>query len=281
MKIFLVALAAGLIGGGAAIGAVALNLVPVVPKANEVTAKSSTPELDDTQSAPSDRGYDQQITDLKHQVEALEVQLSKAKVPDNSDEVAELRKELDELKKAKKSATPKAIEGESEVDVAPAPAVTPEFDAAVREVIARAAEERAEDRRLQAQADRLSELEAQKTQIAEFVPKLVANQASNLGIAEAVVPDVSNALVTHAQFRAELASEMRGLKIDGEEIDAEAYKQKFEELNQTTIAALTSYVDEATAEKLVNSLDKAARNNNGGNNNRRTPQGGRRGGNGN
>ena len=74
---------------------------------------------------------------------------------------------------------------------------------------------------------------------------------------------------------------MRGLKIDGEEIDAEAYKQKFEELNQTTIAALTSYVDEATAEKLVNSLDKAARNNNGGNNNRRTPQGGRRGGNGN
>ncbi|MCB9894312.1 MAG: hypothetical protein H6839_07680 [Planctomycetes bacterium] len=281
MKTFLAALAAGLIGGGAAVAVIALNLVPVAPKANEVTAKTGSLELEGGEAAPVARDYDAQISDLKHQVEALEVQLSKAQSSGSSDEVAALRKELDELKKARKVVASDPVEGEAAVDVEPAPTVTPDFEAAVREVMTRAAEERAEDRRLQAQTQRLTALEAQKTQIAEFIPKLVANQAERLGIAEAVIPDVSNALVTHAQFRAELDSEIRGLKIDGEEIDAEAYKQKYEELNQTTIAALSSYVDQETAEKLVTTLDKAARNTNDGGSNRRPGQGGRRGGAGN
>ncbi|MCB9934771.1 MAG: hypothetical protein H6840_03680 [Planctomycetes bacterium] len=281
MKTFLAVLAAGLIGGGAAIGAVILGLVPVPAQSSEV-ARTVGPLAGETAApAPAAGTRDEEIAELKKQIAALEVRLDKPADASSSDELAALRKELDELKKAR-AVSPRsaATEGEDVVEVTPAPAVTPEFDSAVREVMTRVAEERAEERRLEAQAERLQQLEQQKTQIAEFVPQLVKNQAANLGIAEASIPDVSNALVTHAQLRAELASEMRGLRIDGEEVDDEAYKLKFEELNQNTIAALSSYVDAETAEKLVNSIDRAGRiNRDNGNNNGRNgrPGQGRRG----
>jgi hypothetical protein len=255
MKTLIAAIAAGLIGGGSAVGVVALDLIPQT-RPTVVTSKADPADISTPEAAPQD-DRDEQIDALKRQIEALEVRLAK---PAEDAEVAALRKEVDELKKAGITPAKPAAQGEA-VNVAPAPAVTPEFDSAVREVMTRVADERAEERRLNQQAERLSELEAQKQQIAEYVPNLVKNQAANFGIAEASIPDVSAALVGHAQMRAEIASEIRGLRIDGAEVDDEAYKAKFEELNQTTIAALSTYVDAETAEKLVNSLDRAGRRN--------------------
>jgi hypothetical protein len=269
MKTFLAVIAAGLIGGGSAIGAFALDLIPQ-PKTTVVTSQAGSGELPG-ESAPATGDRDEEIDALKHQIEALEVRLAKETGADNAATIAALQKEVDDLKRARVVAPKPTTEGEVAVDVTPAPAVTAEFDTAVREVMTRVAEERAEERRLNQQAERLSELEAQKLQIAEFVPNLVKNQAANLGIAESVIPDVSNALVAHAQLRAEIASEIRGLRIDDLEIDDEAYKAKNEELNQSTITALSAFVDVETAEKLVTSLDRAARNNRDNNN-----QGGRR-----
>lgn len=271
MKTFLAALAAGLIGGGAAVGVIALDLIPQAKTAE--TAKTAEPlALDEGGSTSAPRDYENEITELKHQIEALEVRLSKSSDgSSSSDEIAALKAEINELKKARSTATRSVEPGTDAVDVESAPAVTPEFDGAVREVLNRVQEENQEARRLERQAERLQRLEAQKAQIAEFIPNLVQNQAGNLGIDESVVPDVSNALVTHAQYRAEIASEMQGLRIDGQEVDTEAYQQKFEELNQTTVAALTTYVDQETAERLVSVIARGGRDNrdNGRNNNNR------------
>jgi hypothetical protein len=256
MKTFLAALAAGLIGGGAAIGVVALDVIPKAKPA--VVARSNASELpEDSGETTPPTDQEAEIAALKQQIDALEVRLEKA---GDSAEIDALRKEIAELKKAKPVGDKPVVDGEVVV-VTPAPAVTPEFDTAVREVMTRVAEERAEERRLNQQAERLSELEAQKAQIAEYVPNLVKNQAANLGIAETVVPDVSNALVAHAQLRAEITSEIRGLRIDNVEVDDEAYKAKYEELNQSTITALSTLVDAETAEKLVSSLERAGRRN--------------------
>lgn len=279
MKTFLSILVAGLLGGGTAIGAVMLGIVPLPAQKTEVARTVEPLDGESAPSAPASDTRDEEIAELKKQLAALEVRIDKPAASSASDELAALRKEIDGLKQARTIApATAATDGEAAVEVAPAPAVTPEFDSAVREVMTRVAEERAAERRLEAQAERLSQLEQQKTQIAEFVPQLVKNQAANLNIPEASIPDVSNVLVAHAQMRAELASEMRGLRIDGEEVDDEAYQLKFEELNQNTIAALSSYVDAETADKLVNSLDRAARNNgSNGRNQGRANQPGRRG----
>ena len=279
MKTFLSVLVAGLLGGGAAVGAVMLGFVPLPAQKTEVARTVEPLEGELQASAPAADTRDEEIAELKKQLAALEVRIDKPAAASSSDEVAALRKEIETLKHARTVApTTAATDGDAVVEVAPAPAVTPEFDSAVREVMTRVAEERAAERKLEAQAERLAQLEQQKTQIAEFVPQLVKNQAANLNIPEASIPDVSNVLVAHAQMRAELASEMRGLRIDGEEVDDEAYKLKFDELNQNTVAALSSYVDAETADKLVNSLDRAARNNgNNGRNQGRGNQPGRRG----
>lgn len=265
MKTFLAALAAGLIGGGAAVGVIALDLIPQ-NKATE-TAKSAAPKLDEGESATAPRDYESEITELKHQIDALEIRLTKqgsGEATATSEEVEALKGEIAALKDASKTAPRPDAEGEDVVDVEASPTVTNEFDSAVREVLTRVQEENAENRRLERQAERLQQLEERKTQIAEFIPNLVNNQAANLGIEESVVPDVSAALVTHAQYRAEIASEMQGLRIDDEEVDTEAYQQKFEELNQTTVAALTTYVDQETAERLVSTIARAGRNNRDG-----------------
>lgn len=279
MKTILAILAAGLLGGGAAIGAVMLGFIPLPVQKTEVARTVGPLEGDPEASSPVADTRDEEIAELKMQLASLEVRIDKPAAASSSDEVAALRKEIEALKHARTIApATAATDGEAAVEVAPAPAVTPEFDSAVREVMTRVAEERAAERKLEAQAERLAQLEQQKTQIAEFVPQLVKNQAANLNIPEASIPDVSNVLVAHAQMRAELASEMRGLRIDGEEVDDEAYKLKFEELNQNTVAALSSYVDADTADKLVNSLDRAARNNgSNGRNQGRGNQPGRRG----
>lgn len=279
MKTILAVLAAGLLGGGAAIGAVMLGFIPLPVQKTEVARTVGPLEGDPEASSPVADTRDEEIAELKKQLAYLEVRIDKPTAASSSDEVAALRKEIEALKQARAIAqTPAATDGEAAVEVAPAPAVTPEFDSAVRDVMTRVAEERAAERKLEAQAERLAQLEQQKTQIAEFVPQLVKNQAANLNIPEASIPDVSNVLVAHAQMRAELASEMRGLRIDGEEVDDEAYKLKFEELNKNTVAALSSYVDAETADKLVKSLDRAARNNgSNGRNQGRGNQPGRRG----
>lgn len=267
MKTFLAALAAGIIGGGSALGVVALDVFPQQTPVRVTTACALPIE-----PAPATDSRDDEITSLKLQIAALEVRLDKPAPADNSATVAALEKEVASLKAGRTIAPSVASaspEGGETVEATSAPAVTPEFDSAVREVLTRVAAERAEERRLNQQAERLADLEEQKLSISEYVPKLVEKQAANLGIAEAVIPDVSTALVAHAQFRAEVASEIKGQRIDGLEVDETANKARFEELHASTVATLSGYVDAETAEKLVNSLDRAARNAKGDDNNQK------------
>ncbi|MCA8912772.1 MAG: hypothetical protein KDB82_13800 [Planctomycetes bacterium] len=262
MKTFLAALAAALIGGGAAIGAVALNLVPVQKQANQVSADVQPLDGEETPVPKTNADYEKQIQDLNQKIEALEVQLSKK---DDSASRAEVDALKAQIAKLNRPAAPagEVTEGETAEGSPPAAApADPQFEAAVRDVYAKIEEERVEQRRTERQAQRLEQLEQAKQRASEFIPKLVEARASALNIPEASIPDVSAALVTHAQYRAEILSEIEGKRIDGEEVDREANQKKLEELNETTIAALTSYVDEETAKNLVGAVSRAGRDNN-------------------
>lgn len=270
MNTFLSILVAGLLGGATAIGIAWVGFGSAPAQKIEMVRTVEPLDAEPEASARATNSRDEEIADLKRQLAVLEVRIGKPADSSTDDEIAALRKEVEALKLARAvTSVPETAEGEAAVAISPAPAATPEFDSAVRDAMTRIAEERADARRLEAQAERLAQLEQQKTQIAEFVPQLVKNQSAKLNIPEASIPGLSNVLVIHAQMRAELTSEMRGLRIDGEEVDDEAYKLKFEELNRNTIAALSSYVDVETADKLVNSLDRAARNNRDDSNNSR------------
>ena len=73
----------------------------------------------------------------------------------------------------------------------------------------------------------------------------------------------------HAQFRVELFSEAAEKKIDGEEVDGESFKQSLEELNETTLSALSASVDEETAQKLMKSVNRGNKRGGDRGNNRR------------
>lgn len=262
MKTFLAALAAGLIGGGAVIGVVALNLVPMQPKTKPVNTEIGALELSDAPAVQTSTEHDALIRNLTEKVQSLEVQLAKKSTAVSREEYDSLKAELAKLK----STSPTVAKSE-DVETAEGPVSEvapsdPAFESAVRDVYARIEAERIEERRTERQAQRLEQLEQSKQRIAEFVPKLVESRAANLNIPETVVADVSAALVTHAQYRAEIQSEVDGQRIDGQEIDKEATQQKLDELDQTTVAALTTYVDEETATQLVSALSRTGRDNN-------------------
>jgi hypothetical protein len=271
MKIVLAILAAGFLGAGAAVGAVSLGLVPT--KAPTETAKTvPAPDIkDDAGTGADNTALQAEIAQLRNDLATLRAnQPAPAAAGPTQAEVDALKKEIAELKKARPVVV--AADGSSP---APAPAVTPEFDSNVRAVLESVEAERRETRRLERQTERLADLERQKTQIAEYVPNLVSNQAERLNIPAEQITAVSNVLVTHAQSRAETRSTRDGERIDGIEVDDAAFDKKLEDLDAATLASLTTYVDQATAENLLRAI------NGGGRNQRGPAAGGRRGGQGN
>jgi hypothetical protein len=274
MKTVLAVLASGLIGGGAAIGAVALNLVPMQTKTNQVATDVSPLEGDESPAPRSSAEYEKQIADLNRKYDTLEAKYSQRDGGVRHEEVEALKAQLAALKKNPATVAKKAA-GDTPADAGDAPnPVDPQFENAVRDVYTKIEAERTEKRRTEMQARRLEQLEQAKQRAAEFIPKLVEARASALNIPEASIKDVSTSLVSHAQYLAEIRSEAAGKRINGEVVDRDATQKKIDDLNQTTISALTSYVDEDTAKNLVGAVSRAGRDNN--NNNRRR---GRRGGN--
>ncbi len=261
MKTILAVLAAGFLGAGAALGAVALGLVPLN---NRVQSAQVAPvAIDGPESTATDHSASEEIAGLRKDLAKLSVDIEQsksAKPTDHSAEIASLKAEIAALKTSKPASAPVAAPEDG-----PA-AGSSDFDTAVRGVVTRLEEERREERRLERQADRAKELEDQKVQISEYIPRFVEGQAARLNIPQGSIAEVSNALVTHLQFRAELRSERDGQRIDGVEVDDKAYEQKMTDLDATTSAALSTYVDAETAKNILNAVNRT-----GG---RNTPQAG-------
>lgn len=261
MKIVLAILAAGFLGAGAAVGAVSMGLVPTKAP-NEAAKTLPAPAITDTHGATDAAAIamlDTELALLRNDLATLRANQPAAQASGPTQaEVDALKKELAELKKARPVVA--ATEGGSP---APAPAVTAEFDSNVRAVLDSVEAERREARRLERQTERLAELERQKTQIAEFVPNLVSNQAQRLNIPADQIPSVSSVLVTHAQSRAETRSIRDGERIDGIEIDDAAFDKKLEDLDAATLASLTTFIDQTTAENLLRAINGGGRNNRG------------------
>lgn len=261
MKTILAVLAAGFLGAGAALGAVALGLVPLD---NRVQGAQVAPAaIDEPETAAGKQSATDEIAALRKDLAKLSVDLEQsrsAKPADHSDEIDSLKAEIAALKTSRPASAPVAApEG------GPA-AGSSDFDTAVRGVVSKLEEERREERRLERQADRIKELEEQKVQISEYIPRFVEGQAERLNIPAASIADVSNALVTHLQFRAELRSEREGQRIDGVEVDDKSFEQKMTDLDAATATALSTYVDAETAKNILNAVNRT-----GG---RNAPQGG-------
>lgn len=262
MKIVLAALAAGLLGGSVAIGAVASGLIPL----EDIGGKESAPvEFSDSDSPLEDRliALENRNADLKLRLEELgdrqmDIETKVWDLDDTAATKAELSTKADKSYVDEK--TKGVVAAKRATGPAPkVPAERAEFDTAVRDVIGVLRAEEAEQKRLDKQTKRLADLEKRKTQVAEFIPKLLAKQGEKLGIDEATQTTVSATLVQHAQFRLELASEIQEKRIDGEEVDMEAVKQRFSDLDETTLSVLSASVDEETAQKLMKSIKRAGK----------------------
>lgn len=250
MKTILAALAAGVIGAGGAIAAVALELVPLPGKTQSARV---APVLDsEGEAAPAKADNAAELEALRSEVRALGVKLEQAqaqKPADNSKEIAALKAEVSALKSRPATA---AVEQPKD---GPASS-SGEFEPSVRAVVEKIESERREERRLERHADRIAELERTKTQLAETLPRFVESQAPRLNIPEAAVKDVSNSLVAHLQARAEIRSERDGQRIDGIEINEEEYQKKLTQADEAAIVALSQYMDSETAKNVVNAANR-------------------------
>lgn len=251
MKTVVAVIVAGLLGGGAAIGAVAAGLVPV--PAPEQAAKRAP--VDPASEGPATTAdHTGEIDGLKSKIKDLEFALEQSKSTVSAKDIEALKAEIDALKKQPVVAA-KPAEAVAAPKDGPAPAEAG-FEEAVRAVSAKMEAERVEQRRLDRQAARVTELEENKKRVAENVPKFVESQAQRLNLDATQVTTVSNALVAHLQARADLASERQGLRIDDKEVDEEAFDAREAALDETALNALTAAVPKETAENLLRTANR-------------------------
>ncbi|MBE7492756.1 MAG: hypothetical protein HS108_13510 [Planctomycetes bacterium] len=252
MKTLLTAIAAALLGGGAAVGAVASGLVPV--PAPETTARRAPAAPAAEPAAQPGADHTAELNDLKSRIRELELAATRATPATPNKELAALRAELDELKRRP---APAAKPAETVVAPREGPAPTePAFEESVRAVYAKMEAERVEQRRLDRQAARVAQLEESKKRIAETTPRFVESQAQRLNLDATQVAAVSNALVAHLQARAELDSERQGMRIDDQEIDNAAFEEREKALNDAALAALTATLPKETAEQLLRTANR-------------------------
>ncbi|MHC4840027.1 MAG: hypothetical protein ACYTDT_03565 [Planctomycetota bacterium] len=254
MKTLLSAVVAALVGAGAAVGV----MVSGVVEPEDTKPIASKPEVDrDDEITGVD--HSDEIAELRLQLDALRAQNS---VKDSSApeidpaEFAAMKATVDGLsKKAESGVVAPKIDTNEAGEIV----VEGGFDTAVRDVMTRVAEEKEEERRLKRQEDRLTKLENGKTSIAEVIPQFLSSQAERFGLDETQITQCSTLMVNHAQMIMDLRSNAAGQKIDGQEVDMDALKQSMEDLNVTTLSALSAVVDAETAEKLASSANRMAR----------------------
>lgn len=276
MKTVVAAIVAGLIGGGAAIGAVVGGLVPI--PAPEPTARLA-PAEPAPEPSPHSADHSAEIGALKSKIKELEFAIEQGKSTVSAREMDALKAEIAELK-----ARPAVAAKPAETVVAPKDGPAPAdagFEDAVRAVNAKMEAERVEQRRLDRQAVRVTQLEESKKRIAENIPKFVESQAQRLNLDTTQVAAVGNTLVAHLQARADLESEKQSLRIDDREVDDAAFKAREDALNESTLNALTASLPKDAAEQLLRTANRMgnggpARGPGGG---MQPGQGGRRGGN--
>ncbi|MCC6465446.1 MAG: hypothetical protein IT463_08930 [Planctomycetes bacterium] len=272
MKTILAAVVAGVIGSGATVAALTTGLV-ALPASDTPANQPRVAAADPAESTAATGGdVTAELASLRAELQALRATQEQAQpaAPAAIDMDALVKTVREELKKdvIAAPASPAGVTGSTSVPAQPA---DPNFDTAVRGVIERMQAEQAETRRLGRQAERVSELETAKQRVAETIPKFVESQAQRMNLTPEQVTAVSNTLVGHLQARADLASERQGLRIDDQQVDDEAFKARFEQLDQATLAALGTSVDAATADSLLKAANRAGEG--GGRNEPRGPQG--------
>lgn len=268
MKIVLVALIASLVGGGAVVGAVASGVVPLEALAGRDAGKAKaapTAEADLAMLQEENEGLRSSVSKQSKDIADLRAQIGTAQ-SDLSSVNAKLDKKADksavEAKPA--AAEPASTAGSSTASTtesprpaeAPLPASTPEFKQAVRAELEAVEAERKEQRRLDRQAKRLEDLEKRKAQVTEFIPKLLANQATKLNMTEQQVKDAGTVLVGHAQKRLDIMSAIEEQRINDEDVDQTLTQQQLEDLNTATKVSLMQYVDEKTADQIMNTVNR-------------------------
>lgn len=274
MKTVAAVIVAGLLGGGAAIGAVSAGLV-TVPSAEPTARRAPAEPAAEAATANSDQSAE--INALKSKIKDLEFAIEQGKSTVSAKEVEALKAEVAELK-----ARPTVVAKPAETVVAPKDGPAPAdagFEEAVRAVSAKMEAERVEQRRLDRQAARVVQLEESKKRIGENIPKFVEGQAQRLNLDATQVSTVSNALVAHLQAKADLESEKQSLRIDDKEVDDAAFDAREEALDETALNALTAAVPKETAEQLLRTANRMGGGRGPGPGGMQ-PRGGRGGGNG-
>lgn len=282
MKTVLAALVAGLLGGGAVVGAVASGLVPVEDLAGRDARVKSAPTSDHDIAA-----LEEENARLRETVNSQAKDLSEL-----SGALKQTRNDMDALSRRLEDAATKAdvakisasapetpaaeaAPGESPPPVAVVPS-SPEYRAAWRAEQEAYEKERQEQRRLNMQAERVKQLEEQKTLVAKTIPETLASQAARLNLNETQVKACADALVAHAHKRLEIMSAVAERRINDEEIDQEALQAQIADLDAATKAILLASVDEKTADSLLQMTNRAGRGgNDGGRGGRNTRPGGR------
>lgn len=249
MKTVLAAVAAGLIGAGASTGLIVSGVIPVGTTTNQ-TARV-TPATDTPANENDTLALKREIEMLRAEQGKLRSELDREQPAAVDPRISELEAEVAALKRARTAPVEAPEEG---------PAVeTGEFDTAVRDVLTRVEEERVEQRRLERQADRIRNLEAEKQRYTESVPRTIRNLSTRLNIPETSINDVSNVLVLHAQTRAEIRSERQSQQIDRVEIDQAAFEQRLKDLDQATLTSLGTHISAESAQSALNLVNRTQR----------------------
>lgn len=284
MKIILAALVAGLVGGGAVVGAVASGVVPMDALGSRESKVKAAPAQDSSVAA-----LEEENAQLREKIGAQAKELN-----DLGSALKQTRNDLDAMNK-KLADVPTRADLAKAAPSAPAPNSTPavapsdgsqpapavaspnsaEYRAAWRAEQEAYEKERQEQRRLNQQAERVKLLEEQKTLVAKTIPETLSGQAQRLNLNETQVKACSDALVGHAQKRLEIMSAIAEKRINDEEIDQEAVQAQLADLDAATKATLLASVDEKTADSLLQMTNRAGR---GGNDNGRGGRGTRPGG---
>jgi hypothetical protein len=254
----LAAFAAGVIGAGAVIGAVSLGLVPV----GERSAQPRVAYLPVQEVAPAPGGGDAEVQRLNRELHALQERLDRAN-RDRDQMEDRLRSDIHNLQKAieasqQRSAAAQSNSGSADTPIATGNGAisTSELDARVVQVVERMKAEEAERERQARQLERLAQLEASKLRIAESTPRMVQGMAQRWNIPETSVEAISEVVVKHLQTRAEYQSELQSARIDGREVDMDAYNRRMEELNRQANTTLSIHMPTESAESMLNMLNR-------------------------
>ena len=286
MKTVLAALVAGLLGGGAVVGAVAAGVVPLENLGARETRVKTAPAADHAAAAVEEENarlrdkVNSQAKELSDLSGALKQTRNDLDAITRRLEAAATKEEVAKIASTVPAAPANAAGNADGAQPAPAPAVampsSPEYRAAWRAEQEAYEKERQEQRRLNLQAERVKQLEEQKTLVAKTIPETLTSQAARLNLNETQVKACSDALVVHAHKRLEIMSAMAERRINDEEIDAEALQAQLADLDAATRATLLGSVDEKTADSLLQMTNRAGRGgSDGGRGGRNTRPGGR------